>query len=281
MAIKLMIDSASDINQEEANKLGITLLPIEVRFGDEEYLDGVNLLPHEFYEKLEGCKELPKTSQINPFRYEEAFEEVTKNGDEVIVITLSSKLSGTYLSAVQASEKFAGKVYVIDSLNACLSERILGLYALDLIKAGKSAQEIIDELNQAKTKINVMATINTLKYLKMGGRISSLVAFAGEAFSVKPVVAVVDGEVKMIGKAIGFKKGNQLVIKMAKEKEIDLDKPFGLIYSGNDDTTVKKFAVETASLWGDKQDKINKYILGSTIGTHIGSGAVGFAFFEK
>ena len=279
--IKLMIDSASDINQEEADKLGVILLPIQVRFGEEEYLDGVNLLPSQFYEKLQTCKELPKTSQINPFRYEEEFEKATKDGDEVIVVTLSSKLSGTYLSACQASEKFAGKVYVVDSLNACAGQRLLGLYALELIKKGYKAQEIVDELNTAKTKLRVMASIDTLKYLKMGGRISALTAVVGGALSVKPLIAVIEGEVKTIGKAIGAKKANKALMEKICENQIDFEKPYGFIWSGLSEDGIDTFIKENASTLNVDEEKTNKYALGSTIGTHVGPGVVGFAFFDK
>ena len=279
--IKLLIDSASDINQEEADKLGVTLLPIEVRFGEEEYLDGVNLLPSQFYQKLQTCKELPKTSQINPFRYEEEFEKATKDGDEAIVITLSSKLSGTYLSACQASEKFNGKVYVVDSLNACTGQKLLGFYALELIKKGFKAQEIVDELNKAKMKVRALAVIDTLKYLKMGGRISALTAVVGGALSVKPLIAVIDGEVKTIGKGIGTKKAYKMLMEKITENQIDFQKPYGFIWSGLTEDGIDMFIEENASELNIPKDKAQKYVIGSTIGTHVGPGAVGIAFFDK
>ena len=279
--IKLLIDSASDISLEEADKLGITLLPIEVRFTDKEYMDGVDLLPAQFYEMLKTCKELPKTSQINPFRFEEAFEEATKNGDEVICIVLSSAISGTYSNALQAAEKFKGKVHVIDSLNACIGERLLGMYALNLIKEGLSAEEIVEKLEVSKTKLNVMASIDTLKYLKMGGRISALVAFTGEAFNVKPLIAVVNGKIEMIGKAIGSKKANKLLQEKVANKKVDFDLPFGIVWSGTNDAAAVNFKTETAYMWGETGANVNHYVIGSTIGTHVGPGALGFAFFEK
>ena len=150
--IKLMIDSAADISKQEAAQKGIIMIPMLITFGTEEFYDGVNLLPQEFWEKLVESDVLPKTSLINSFRFEEAFEEYTRNGDELIVITISSKLSGTYESARQAAEKFAGKVYVVDSLNACVGERLLCDYALRLIQQGLSAKDIVDEL-EAKKKI--------------------------------------------------------------------------------------------------------------------------------
>ena len=279
--IKLLIDSASDISEKEAQKLGIKMLPIEVRFTDKEYMDGVDLLPQEFYTLLENCKELPKTSQINPFRFEEYFEEATKEGDEVICIVLSSGLSGTYQSACTAAEKFNGKVHVVDSLNACIGERLLGLYALDLINKGWLAQDIEDELNKAKLKLNVMATIDTLKYLKMGGRISALTAFAGETLGIKPIVAVIEGKIKMIDKARGFKKGCMTLMNIGNQKDIDFDKPIGYVWSGHDKTNVTNFARDNKAMFEKYGEEVPFYIIGSTIGTHIGAGAVGFAFFEK
>lgn len=282
MAIKLMVDSAADIGKQEAAKLGVIMVPMIISFGTEDYFDGVNLSPTEFYEKLIENDTLPKTSQITPFRFEEEFEKHTRNGDELIVITISSKLSGTYEGAKQTAEKFAGKVYVVDSLNAAIGERLLCEYALRLIEENKTAPEIVDELNKVKTKINLMAVLGTLTYLKKGGRISSAVAFAGELLSIKPVVAVVDGEVKLVGKALGSKKGNNLLNKLVQEKGgIDFSMPYGTIWSGLDKTTHDKYVKDSAHLWAEHTDDVPAHILGATIGTHIGPGAVGVAFFEK
>ena len=280
--IKLMIDSAADIGAAEAEKLGIIMVPMVITIGETEYLDGVNLSPTEFYEKLIESDVLPKTSQINPFRFEEAFEKHTQNGDEIIVITISSKLSGTHASAVQAAEKFAGKVHVVDSLNACIGERLLCEYALRLIQQGLSADEIVKELEEKKQKINVIALLGTLEYLKKGGRISSAVAFAGELVALKPVVGIIDGEVKLLGKAIGSRKGNNLLNKLVQSKNgIDFSMPLGTVYSGLDDSILEKYIADSANLWAEQTDSLPRYLLGATIGTHIGPGAVGVAFFEK
>lgn len=282
MAIKLMIDSASDISSQEAQELGVIMVPMTITFGEEDFLDGVNLLPKQFYEKLIESDSLPKTSQINAFRWEEEFAKNLGEKDEMIVITISSKLSGTYASALQALEKFGGRVFVIDSLNACIGERLLCLYALELIRAGKKANEIADELDKIKHKINVLAMLGTLEYLKKGGRISSAVAFAGKLLSLKPVIAVIDGEVKLIGKALGSKNGNNLLNKLINEKGgIDFSKPYGVIWSGLDNSTLKKYVEDSSNIWQGKTTNIPAYILGGTIGTHVGPGAIGVAFFEN
>lgn len=281
MAIRLMVDSASDISKKEAEELGITMIPMVISIGDHDYFDGVDLLPEQFYEKLIECSDLPKTSQVTAYRFKEAFDELTKEGDEVICITISSRLSGTYDGARLAAHAYEGKVRVVDSMNACIGERLLCFYALRLIKEGHTMDEIIAELEEKKSKINVIAVIGTLEYLKKGGRISSMVAFAGELLSLKPVIAVIDGEVKVIGKALGSKKGNNLLNKLVQEKGIDFSMPYGVIWSGLDKTMLEKYVKDSAHLWQGKTDKLPEYILGGTIGTHIGPGAIGVSFFSE
>ena len=155
MAVKIMVDSASDINLEEARNMGIELISMTINFGEEEFLDGVNLLPNKFYEKLTTSKVLPKTSMINSYRFEEAFKNAIKNGDELVTIVISSKLSGTYQAALQASESLKDKVYIVDSMSACVGERLLVEYALKLVKEGKSAKEIAEELDNVKSKVQI------------------------------------------------------------------------------------------------------------------------------
>ena len=233
MSVRLIIDSASDISKKEAEALGIIMLPMTITFDGTDYFDGVDLLPRRFYEMLIESDALPKTGQISPFRFKEAFEKHTQNGDELIVVTISSKLSGTYESAVQAAESFGGRVYVIDSLNACVGERLLAEYALRLIRGGKTAEYIAAELNRVKRRINLIAVLDTLEYLKKGGRISGAAAIAGQLLSIKPVVGIVDGEVKALGKAMGSKKGNNLLNKLVEEKKgIDFEMPYATVWTG-------------------------------------------------
>lgn len=282
MSVKILIDSASDLSESESKTLGVGLLPIKIQFGDDEFLDGVTLLKNEFYEKLALSKELPKTSLINEFQFQETFKELTSNGDEVVVITLSSKLSGTYRCAVAAAQNFADKVFVVDSLNACLGEKLLCEYAIKLASQGLSAKEIADELENKKSKINVVAIIDTLKYLKMGGRISAATAFVGEMLSIKPMIAVLDGEVKVVGKCHGLKKGFIAICDAVNKKGgIDFDMPHGLIWSGIDQTNINNFKIASEKLWKENESDISLSQLGSTIGSHIGPGAIGIAFFEK
>lgn len=281
--IKLMADSACDLEQAEADALGIALMPLAIRFGSEEYWDGVTLSHREFFEKLIETDEIPQTSQISDYRFEEVFASLTADGSEVIAVTLSSKLSGTHACAVRAAKKFPGKVYVVDSMNACLGERILVDYALRLIREGQlSAPEIAAELDEKKNKIQLLAVLDTLKFLRKGGRISTVTAFAGDMLSIKPVISVVKGEPKLIGKAMGSKKGNNLLNRLVDEcGGIDFTMPYVLGYSGLSEDFLMKYLHDSEHLWKEHTDHVPYYLIGSTIGTHVGPNAIAVAFFAK
>ncbi len=281
--IKIVVDSASDIDINEAQTMGVALMPLQVRFGNDEYLDGINLTNRQFFEKLIESDELPQTSQINEYRWAETFAELTKDGDDVLAVTISSKLSGTYSCAVKASKKFNGKVRVVDSLNASIGERILLNYAIKLVSDNASTlDETEKELNKAKNKIQVLAVLDTLKYLRKGGRISSVTAFAGELMSIKPVISVVNGEVKLAGKAIGSKKGNNLLMQLVNKcGGINFNMPYALAYSGLNDDYLQKYLNDSEQLWKGKTDNIPVHLIGSTIGTHVGPNAIAVAFFAN
>ncbi len=279
MVTKIMIDSASDFTQKEASELGLLFVPIVVQFGEDEFFDGIDLSVEEFYNKLENSQVLPKTSLINSYRWGEAFKEATADGSQLVVITLSSKISGTFAAAVEASKNFEN-VYVVDSLNAAFGEAVLALYALKLKEQGLQAKEIAEKLNEEKQNICIYALVDTLKYLKKGGRISATSAAIGTMLSVKPLVGIVDGEVKMLGKAMGTKKGNIMLNSFIDEAGgIDFDRPYGYIYSGTDKSNLEKYKLESEELL--KGNPISEHALGCTIGSHAGPGVAGIVFFKK
>ena len=282
MAVRFIVDSASDILPAEAKELGMIHLPLKVVFGDEEFADAVDLSHEEFYEKLVESDVFPTTSQVPPSDFEEAYRKVTEEGDEAVVITVSGKLSGTYQSAVIAQEDYQEKVFVVDSENVALGERILVYKGLNYAKEGLCAAEIADRLNEDKKKIRLMALLNTLEYLKKGGRISSAVAFAGGLLSIKPVIAINEGAIELVGKARGSKQGNNLLRELiAKSKGIDFEEPFMLAYSGLSDKLLQKYMKDSAELWEGKAEKLPVCTVGCAIGAHAGPGAIAVAFFEK
>lgn len=280
MSIRIITDSACDISQEEAEKLDICVIPMTTTFGDTDYLDGVTLSNREFYEKLIESDELPKTSLINPSRYTEYFERECKGDQPVICITLSAKLSGCYQSAVVAAEDYEGKVFVIDSNNVCVGEQLLVRYAVRLRDQGLSAQEILSKLEEKKNSIRLVALLDTLEYLKRGGRVSTVTAFAGNLLSIKPVIAVEDGEIVFLGKARGSKNGNNFLIQQVeKSGGIDLSMPFTLAYTGLSDALLQKYIADSKALYENYSGELPICLIGSTIGTHVGPGAIALSYF--
>ena len=276
--IRFITDSASDMNHPRED---VTILPLHIRFGDDEYADGVTISHREFYEKLIECDTLPTTSLVSPAVFEDAYEQAVSAGETVIVITISGKLSGTCQSARIAAEDYEGKVFVVDSMNATIGERILVEYGLQLKDQGKSAEEIVSILEKEKSKIHTMGLLDTLEYLKKGGRISSTVAFIGGALAIKPVVAVSDGEIIMLGKARGSKNGSNFLIReIEKADGVDFSRPFCLGYTGLSDELLQKYIHDSEHLWKDYAKELPISTLGATIGTHVGPGAVAVAFFE-
>lgn len=283
MSVRIVIDSASDITKEKADALGLDLMPLKTIFGDEEYLDGVTLSHHEFYEKLIESGIFPTTSQIPPHEFEHKFKEIKEAGDTAVVITLSSLLSGTYQSVHLALDGYEDCIHLVDSKNLCIGEQNLVMYAIRLRDQGCSAEEIVSELEDKKSKICVLAVFDTLEYLKRGGRLSSTAAWAGNLLSIKPVISVEKGEIVILGKARGSKNGNNLLIQqVAAHGGIDFTMPLCLGYTGLDDTMLQKYLKDSASLWDGKVaiEDIPISTVGSTIGTHAGPGAIAVSFFH-
>ena len=282
MAIQLIIDSASDIPVSYAKEHNLTYLPLPVTIGEKQYLSGVDITPQEFYEILIESDCLPVTSQVSPFGYEQAFRAAIAQGDTPVAITLSSKLSGTYQSACIAAANFDGKAFVVDSRNVSLGEAILVYYPERLIAQGLSPQQLIEALDRMKQKIKVIALLDTLEYLKKGGRIPAAVAAIGGLLSIKPVIAIVDGAVQLIGKARGSKQGNNLLNEMiASSRGVDFSLPLTLGFSGISDALLQKYITDSRSLWESHIDQLPVLSIGATIGTHAGPGAIGVAFFEQ
>lgn len=278
MKTRIMIDSTTDVTPEVAAQL--TVVPLCIRFGDVEYVHGRDITNQEFYEKLVESDVLPTTSQPTPFVFEEEYRKAVEAGQEAVVITLSPKLSGTYQSATVAAAEFPGKIYVVDSENVAIGAGILAEYALRLAKDGLSAPEIARELETQKKRIHLLAMVDTLEYLKKGGRISKTVAFAGELLQLKPVLRVRDGEIKVIGKARGSRQGNNLLVQeIAAAGGVDFTMPLLLGYTGMTDVLLQKYIRDSAALWEGHVDTLPQTIVGSVVGTHAGPGAVAVAFF--
>ena len=214
MSVQIIVDSTVDMPERMKDRFRI--VPLTVHFGAEEYIDGVTIDKHRFYERLVESDELPTTSQASPAAFDAIFSDVASVGDSAVVVTIASKFSGTYQSACIAAAEY-DNIYVVDSKSAAIGSGILAEYALECADKGMDAKTIAETLEKKRDEICLIALLDTLEYLKKGGRISKTVAFAGGLLNIKPVITVVDGEIQVIGKARGSKQGNNLLVQKIHE----------------------------------------------------------------
>ena len=278
--VKIVIDSAADLAPEIKEKM--TVVPMTIRFGNEEYIDGVTINGKQFYEKLIDGKVMPSTSQPTPDDFMRVMQQITDAGDEAVVITISHKMSGTYQSANIAAAEFPGKVFVVDSQTVTIGEGILAELALSLAESGMSASDIAERLCKERENIEIIALLDTLEYLKRGGRISKTAAIAGGLLSIKPVISVFDGEINVLGKARGSKQGNNLLVQQIESNGgIDFSKPLMLGYTGFSQARLQEYIDDSTALWKNGVSSLRCAQIGSTVGTHAGPGAIAAAFFKK
>ena len=282
MGVRIISDSACDISQSEAKQMNITVLPLKTLIDGVEYLDGVTLSAEEFYEKLETCSKLPTTSQLSPAEFEDVFRQTADDGDEAVVITLSGKLSGTVQSATIAAADYQDNVWVVDSGSVTIGQGILVRYAALLRDGGMSGREIAENLERIKRRVCLLARVDTLEYLVRGGRLSKAAGFAGNMLNIKPVRSVEDGEVKVIGKARGSRQSDNMLTEFIHKKGgIDFSLPAMLAFSGTDDALLKGYIDNSRALWEGHLNELPITMIGSTISTHAGPGAIAVAFFAE
>lgn len=278
MKTRIIVDSTTDLLPYLKERVHV--VPLTVRFGDREYIDGVTIDHKTFYEKLVETDVLPTTSQATPAAFAEQYEAARQAGEAAVVITLSAQLSGTYQSAVIAAEDYEN-IYVVDNGSAAIGGGILVELALGYLDAGMSAREIAARLEEEKKKIVIVALVDTLDYLKMGGRVSKTVAFAGTLLNIKPVLSLINGDIKMLGKARGSRQGNNLLAQeIEKAGGVDFSKPVLLGYTGLSDALLLKYIEDSKHIWEAGLDNVRYTSIGSVIGTHAGPGAVAVAFFK-
>lgn len=281
MSVRIITDSASDMSPVEHPALRV--LPLSVTFGTDVYMDGVDIDHQRFYEMLVERDELPKTGQVNPYAFSQAIAEAREAGDEAVIITVGAKLSGTNQSARTAlAEAPGGDVFVVDSNNVTLGERVLVEYALRLVDEGRGAAEIAAAVEAVRDRVVVIGLLETLEYLVRGGRLSAAAGAVGTLLNVKPVVAAEDGLIVQLGKARGSKNGRNLLNqKVEKAGGVDFSMPLALGYTGLSDAVLKKYIEDSAALWaGHVEGDLPVHTIGATIGTHVGPGAVAVAFFR-
>jgi len=280
VGVRIIVDSTADLAAGIKERL--TVVPLTINFGDEEYVDGVTINHRAFYEKLIESDVMPTTSQATPDAFAKVFDEVIAADDDAVVLTISSKLSGTCQSAMIAAGEHAGRIYVVDSKTVAIGTGILAELALSLAGRGMCAGEIAATLIEERENVSVIAMFDTLEYLKKGGRISKTAALAGGLLSIKPVACIKDGEIKMLGKARGSRQGNNLLIQEINATGgVDFDRPVLLGYTGLSDVLLQKYIEDSAAIWQENADELRTTCIGSVVGTHAGPGAIAAAFFAK
>ncbi len=280
MNVRIVVDSTADVTDEIRAKLSV--VPLTVHFGEQEYVDGITINHKQFYEMLVETDVLPTTSQPSPEAFAQVFRQAQVAGEQVVALTVSSKLSGTCQSAMIAAADFPDSVWVVDTKTVAIGCGILAELAVRLKEEGMSAAEIVARLEEERDNIRVIALLDTLEYLKKGGRISKTVAFAGGLLSIKPVVTIQDGEIHILGKARGSKQGNNLLVtEIQKAGGVDFTKPLMLGYTGLSDALLEKYVLDSGALWDGHGDCIQSTPICSVIGTHAGPGAIAVAFFKQ
>lgn len=277
--IRILVDSSSDYLMEEIKEKNLEIAPIGIVIGNETYFDGQNLERDHFYEILKESEAFPQTSQPSPQEFLDIFKDAKEKHDDLVCILLSSALSGTYQSAVLAKQMADyERIFLIDSLSASFNIKILADYALDLVAQRKTTEEIVTAVEGMKSKVKVYAALDTLEYLARGGRISKATAAIGQLANIKPIITISEqGEVTLLGKALGKNKAISQILQYLGELEIDSRFPVYAIYS---------YGTENCEHFQEKLSQTGVSVarqmqIGPTIGTHVGPGAFGIVFVRK
>lgn len=278
MAVKIITDSTSDITPQEAAKLGLRIVPLTVNFGEEEFIDGVNLTVEDFYARLRVAKVLPKTSLVSPATFVDVFNQYKKE-DDLVVILISSELSGTYQSAKTALDLVEKKnVHLVDSRQVTFGLASLVYTAIKLRDEGKSAKQIVETINHLKEKLVVHAVIDDLKYLKLGGRLSGTAAAVGTLLRLKPIISIADGKVTVVHKTLGTSKAYDWITEQLIHADVDPSLPQFFGHSDAQESVLKfmDFVTKRTTF-----PTTHIHAIGITVGTHAGPGAVGLSYFKK
>ena len=275
----IITDSASDITEKEAEEMDIRLVWLKTKFSDGDFPMKTEEDFYRFFDKLAEEKDLPMTSQPSPEEYLEFFEEAKSKDEEVLVLTLSSGLSGTINAANLAKQMSEyDKIWIIDSEQAIITQRFLVQKAVELRKEGKTTEDIVEILEDLKKRVTVCGMLDTLTYLRKGGRIPAALAVVGNMLHIKPVIELKDKTLTMLGKARGRSGGTKYLWKEFESYDIDREEPVYFGYT-SDREIGEKFMMDTVEKYGLKNYKL--YPVGGIIGTHVGPACVAISFVKK
>ena len=278
--IKIICDSLSDVNKEYLEKYDIDVIPLTLIINGKEYKDGIDMQPEEFYKILRNENAYPKTSQATYAQFKEIFDKYTKEGKTILYISGSAAATGTFQSAIMAKNDTEGEIYVYDSNNLTFGAGFFVVKAAEMIDEGKNIDEVFKVLDEIKEKYILMFSVDTLEYLKKGGRISSTKATVGSLLNIKPILEVKDGLVSQVGQVRGKKNVLNKMIEYVKDRLGD-DLQQDEIYIGYSDDIKEKEKLTEIAKEVFKPKKIGYFIVGSCIGAHSGPGVGGILVFKK
>jgi DegV family protein with EDD domain len=277
MSIKIITDSTADLPKGILEEYDIKVLPLTVNFGDKVYRDGVDLMPSEFYKMLGESTELPTTSQVNPPSFIAAYDEELKNGNSVISIHLSSKGSGTYQSAVIAKNNLASeKIRVIDSLGYSMGIGLLVMEAARMAREGSTLDEIEQKVLDMRDRMQYIFGVDTLEYLKRGGRLSAAKAIIATVMNIKPILQVKQGELEVLDKVRGRKKVLNRIVEIAGERGKNLKEQTMAIVHAECEEDAYRLRDMVAERFNPREIIISE--IGCVIGTHAGPGTISLFF---
>ena len=277
--IRIVTDSTSDLSPARREALGVDVIPLSVHFGEEVFRDGVDITNAEFYDRLSKAETLPTTSQINPEVFADLFRKYLDQGDEIVGIFISGAMSGTCQSALIARDMVDGedRIHVVDSRTVTFALGLLVEVAASLRDQGLSAGELATRLEELAGRLRLLAVVDTLKYLKMGGRISTASAVVGALLNISPIITIEHGLVEGIGKARGRKAAFQWIAKGMEKEAPDLSLPVACGHSN-----APEAMAECQAFFADMIGAATVYAsdIGSVVGTHAGPGATGIVYFR-
>ena len=278
MTVRIVTDSTADLPPQIAGELGITVVPVYLRFGDKVYRDGVDISEDEFYQKLVESPIHPSTSQPTPADFTEVYQKLSQEADEIVSIQITSKLSGTYNSALQGREMAGVRCHieVVDSLSGSMGLGLITMAAARLAKAGEGLQTVMEEVRQVIPNIHLLGVLDTLKYLLLGGRIGKAKALLGSVLNVKPLITIRDGEIVPAGLARTRSKGIERLFELAKNA-LNIQE-LAIVHSTTPDEA-GSLKERIASIFDKRRIHIAR--LGPALGVHFGPETLIIALREK
>ncbi len=272
--VRIVTDSTADLTPEQQRAAGITVVPLNVHFGDQVFRDHVDLSTDEFFRRLKASSQLPRTSQPSVGAFEEAYRTLLDGGDEIVSVHLSSKVSGTYNSALMAAQSVGdGKIDVVDSLSTSMALGFMALEAANLARAGRDRQTVAECLRGLVAKARVICVVDTLTYLERGGRIGKARALLGSLLNVKPILQLKDGEVVPLGRARGRPQAlNRLVELLERNGKVSQL----AIMHGAAKADAEQLRERVASTYPGVDIQLTE--IGAVLGTHTGPGVIGFTY---